>query len=135
MPNLVAALYGDEPATILVVEDEIIIRMNLADFLADEGYTVLEASNAAEAVGILCNAAQRVDLVLSDVRMPGEMDGLGLASWLQEHHKGLPVILTSGDVGQGNTQMGFAGVRFLGKPYHLRDVAEKITEVMRPIAA
>jgi CheY-like chemotaxis protein len=62
---------------VLVVEDEIILRMFIADSLRDEGYQVLEAGRAEEALTIL-DAGIEVDLV-TDVRMPGAMDGMGLA--------------------------------------------------------
>ncbi len=122
--------------TVLVVEDESLIRMNLSDYLQDKGFTVVEAANAAEAVVAMCDASVQIDLVFSDVRMPGEMDGFGLALWLQENHKTLPVILTSGDIGQANmARKVYSGEMFLPKPYELHAVAEKITNLVGAIAA
>lgn len=82
--------------TILVVDDEILIRLNIADYLRECGYRVLEASTAAEAVDVL--ATNAVDLVFSDVQMPGDMDGFGLARWVRQHRPGVRMILTSGHV-------------------------------------
>jgi DNA-binding NtrC family response regulator len=68
---------------ILVVEDELFIRMFISDAFRDEGYTVIEAFNADEAVDIL-KAGKAVDLVFSDVRMPGTLDGIGLLRFIKE---------------------------------------------------
>jgi CheY-like chemotaxis protein len=81
--------------TILVVEDEVLIRLELADYLRACGYRVLEAGNAAEAMAVL-QTEHRVDLVFSDVQMPGPTDGFGLARWVRANRPGVKVILTSG---------------------------------------
>lgn len=80
---------------VLVVEDEVFIRFDLADMLREGGFEVIEAGDAQEALDALQFAA-RVDLVFSDVQMPGMMNGLGLARHVLTQHPGLPVILTSG---------------------------------------
>ena len=72
---------------VLIVEDEVIIRMIVGDGLRDYGNTVIEAMNADEAVEIL-NSGVRVDLVFSDVRMPGTRDGLGLLSFVRANLPG-----------------------------------------------
>jgi CheY-like chemotaxis protein len=70
---------ADEPIhTILVVEDEVLIRLPLAEYLRDCGYRVFEASNVAEAKAVL-DADTPVDLVFSDVNMPGNENGFALA--------------------------------------------------------
>jgi CheY-like chemotaxis protein len=81
--------------TILIVEDEVLIRMELADYLRGCGYRVLEAANAAEALTVM-QTDHRVDLVFSDVQMPGPTDGFGLARWVRANRPGVTVILTSG---------------------------------------
>ena len=80
---------------ILVVEDEVFIRFDVADMLREVGFEVIEACAAKQALDALTSGA-RIDLVFSDVHMPGPMNGLGLASHILENHPGLPVILTSG---------------------------------------
>jgi CheY-like chemotaxis protein len=65
--------------TILVVEDEVLIRLPLAEYLRDCGYSVFEASNVAEAKAVL-DADTPVDLVFSDVNMPGNENGFALAA-------------------------------------------------------
>jgi CheY-like chemotaxis protein len=81
--------------TILVVEDEVLIRLEIADSLRDGGFHVLEAAGASEAVEILSTSV-RVDLVFTDIQMPGGMDGLGLARWVRRHRPDARVLLTSG---------------------------------------
>jgi CheY-like chemotaxis protein len=88
----VPAEHSESPSTILVVEDEILIRMNVSSYLRDCGYIVIEAVNADEAI-IVLQSEQAVDLILSDVQMPGSMDGFGLAQWVRKNRSGLDVIL------------------------------------------
>lgn len=86
----------DAPKTILVVEDEVLIRFAVADYLRACGYQVLEAANADEAVVLLDAADMKIDLVFSDVQMPGTRDGFGLARWIRSKRPGVRVMLTSG---------------------------------------
>ena len=126
----------NSPTTVLLVEDELIIRMNVAEYLCERGFLIFEASNAAEAIDLLSSSTRRIDLVFTDVRMPGKMDGLALACWLQAHRAGLPVIVTSGDVVREDAAMnGAPGAFFFSKPYELSTVAEAIFELTRPAAA
>jgi CheY-like chemotaxis protein len=84
------------PRTILVVEDEVLIRLSLSDYLRECGFTVLEAASGDEAIAVLRGRGDDVDLVFSDVQMPGETDGFALARWVRGHHPRIPVMLTSG---------------------------------------
>ena len=111
--------------TILVVDDEPFIRMAVADHLRDCGFLVVEACDAAEAVEVL-EALPHVALVFSDVRMPGEMDGIGLARWLADHRPGLPVILATGDLGKTYAAEELCGAHFFLKPFSFEAVGEKV---------
>ena len=102
-------------ACILVVEDEFLVRMMVSDFLRDAGFTVIEAFNADEAISILHSGAT-IDLMLSDVRMPGSMDGLGLLDYSRDMFPGLPVIITSGHLVPGDA-LAKGATQFLAKPY------------------
>jgi two-component system, response regulator PdtaR len=82
--------------TVLLVEDEVLVRMMLADQLREAGCTVVEASDADEALLLLRQNLVRIDLVISDVRMPGSMDGLGLARVIRSECPELKIILMSG---------------------------------------
>ena len=97
--NAACILSADrDPAplpSILVVEDEMLIRSVVSMYLRDCGFQVVEAGNADEAVRVL-ESGLAVDLVFSDVNMPGSMNGFGLAEWLHHQRPGLHLILTSG---------------------------------------
>jgi DNA-binding NtrC family response regulator len=81
--------------TVLVVEDEVLIRLDLADRLRAEGYTVVEASNGDEAL-VVMNTVSTVALIISDVRMPGKTDGVGLAALVKQRSPQTKVVLISG---------------------------------------
>lgn len=80
---------------VLVVEDETLVRMGIVDHLIDEGFTVLEASNADEAVAILTSNLD-IRIVFTDVDMPGSMDGLKLAAAVRRRWPPIKIVVTSG---------------------------------------
>ena len=82
------------PETILLVEDEILVRTVIADYLRTCGYKVIEAAGADEAILVLMRPDIGVEIVFSDVEMPGSMDGFGLSHWVRANRPGLDVILT-----------------------------------------
>jgi CheY-like chemotaxis protein len=109
---------------VLVVEDEILIRAAVAEYLRKSGYTVVEAAHAAEAIAVFASG-EPIDVVMCDVDMPGTMDGLGLARWIKRHHRTLPVLLTSGGrvaLCAGKIPADF----FIAKPYRLEKLAERL---------
>jgi DNA-binding NtrC family response regulator len=79
--------------TVLVVEDDVLIRMPIAQYLRDCGYKVIEAANGDEAMAVLSHKETVVDVVFTDIEMPGALDGFGLAKWTREHRPGVDVIL------------------------------------------
>lgn len=118
------------PPAILVVEDEAFIRFDIADMLRENGFAVIEACDAKHAMDAL-NSGARIDLVFSDVHMPGPMNGLGLASHIVEHHPALPVILTSGAIMTlESTALPAALVSFEPKPYDLETVLARINDAL-----
>ena len=84
-----------EARIVLVVEDEAIIRMMLIDSLEDAGFRVVEAEDADAAIAHL-KSDPNIDAVITDVRMPGSMDGIGLARWMRTERPTTPIIITSG---------------------------------------
>ena len=82
-----------EIQTLLVVEDEILIRFQICDYLRECGFRVIEAASADEALIVLQEPDLPVNVVLSDVEMPGTMDGFGLSKWLRANKPGIPIIL------------------------------------------
>lgn len=112
---------------VLVVEDEAMIRLALSDYLQDCGFVVLDVGNAAEAIAALETKAFAVDVVLTDVRMPGEMDGFGLARWIRQHRPGLPVLITTGDKTRAETVVDLCEKNpIITKPHDFRVVLARI---------
>jgi CheY-like chemotaxis protein len=111
--------------TILVVEDEVIIRLGIAEFLREQGYVVHEAGMASEAIEVL-KTGPLIDLVITDVRMPGEMDGFALARWMRTYAPEVKVILTSGVV----TTDTMGNVVQLIKPYTKEHMLKVIQSVV-----
>ena len=104
---------ADRKAAILVVEDEVLVRSVVAEYLRDAGFTVVEAGNAAEAMALVASQIP-VDIVFTDIQLGDGPDGLSLADWIDAHSAGLPVLLTSGAF----VPRGASGVRpFISKPY------------------
>jgi CheY-like chemotaxis protein len=127
----ITAEAGSPLQTVLVVEDEILIRLVIADYLRECGYRVHEAASAEEAVVILQSPEVSVDVVFSDVEMPGSMDGFGLARWVRANKPGMQVILTSGaersaDIAATLCEAG----PLLKKPYPSQDVVDRIRQLM-----
>lgn len=117
--------------TILIVEDEVLIRMVLSDYLQECGFKVYEAGNAAEAIDILDAERTTIDLVFSDIRMPGKIDGSGLARWIRTHRPGMAVLLTSGDRKKSKAAHDLCSNEpFLAKPYDVRMVVAQMRRVI-----
>src|SRR5262245_42725292 len=119
------------PATILIVEDEILTRMVLAEHLRDCGYRVLEAGTAAEAIVIL-QSDHAVDILFTDVGLPGEMNGFGLCAWARRYRAGIRLIVTSGlDKAAHEASELCAEEPYLAKPY---DPEHLMREIERQLA-
>ena len=118
------------PETILFVEDEAIVRMDMAEFLRQSNYRVSEAAGAAEAIDLL-GSKLAIDLVVTDVLMPGEMDGLALAKWIRDNRPGVEVILTSGDEPSKERASSAHDLgQFLGKPYTGRALVDLVAQTL-----
>ncbi len=103
--------------TVLIVEDEPLIRMTAVDAFEHASFEVLEAGNADEAMAIL---EKRPDIraLFTDVEMPGTMNGVALAHASREKHPSIAVIIASGRVTPKTNDLP-QGAKFLGKPYDL----------------
>lgn len=118
------------PQTVLVVENEVLIRLVIAEYLRECGYRVHEAVSAEEAIVILQAPEVSIDIVFSEVGMPGEMDGFGLARWIRANMPQTQVILTSG----AERSADIAGTLceagpLLKKPYPSQDVVDRIKQL------
>jgi CheY-like chemotaxis protein len=76
---------------VLIVEDDVLVRFSIADYLRDARYALIEAANAVEALEVFASGVP-VDVVFADVQMPGEMDGLMLVRWVHERHPDIQVL-------------------------------------------
>jgi DNA-binding NtrC family response regulator len=127
-----AAPVGDPSAganvpTILLVEDEVLIRMATADALRGAGFTVIEAAHADEAISIL-SASVSVDLLMTDVRMPGSMDGFALSEMLRASRPDMKLVIMSGEL--AGTPARTVADLFFPKPVNLTVVIDKITKLL-----
>lgn len=106
---------------VLVVEDEFLIRMTLAEALADEGFDVIEAETGDDALPIL-KSDPNIRLLLTDIQLPGVLNGRMLATRAREHLPSLPIIFMTGQPDSSDR----ANDRdvFISKPYTLFDICE-----------
>lgn len=112
--------------TILIVEDEFLIRFMLADSLRDFGYQVIEAASGDEGYDILMSG-QTIDLVITDVHMPGELDGMELTRRSKRLAPGRPVIVCSAHLGASDADPADA---FLAKPYMMAALSKVIERLI-----
>ncbi|MBW9091354.1 response regulator [Rhizobium wenxiniae] len=117
---------------ILLVEDEILIRIELADFFADAGYQVFEARDADEAIGIL-EREKMIRIVLTDIQLPGSMDGLKLAHYIRDRYPPTVLLLTSGGVHIEDASLP-ASSQFIAKPFDPTRILRQIELMTRPSA-
>lgn len=111
---------------ILIVEDEILIRMFLHDLFAEAGWEVLEAGGADDALLIFNNT---IDAVISDVEMPGTLDGLELCWQIHQRAPGTPMVLMSGRRLPMKSALP-PKTRFFAKPVMSAELIEAITELL-----
>jgi PAS domain S-box-containing protein len=121
-----AVMRGTE--TILLVEDEEAVRRLVERLLVSAGYQVLAAASGSEALAALERHDGSVDLVITDVVMPG-MSGPELAKQIARRRPGLKVLFTSGFASDAIGAMGEAA-HFIGKPYSIAELARKVREVL-----
>ena len=111
---------------ILLVEDEVLVRLATAELLREEGYVVLEAVNAREALALI-QTGHPIDLIMSDIRMPGDMDGLELSFAVKTLRPNLPVMLFSSHLPDEAHHCSDA---FLQKPYRPEDLFKLVNKIV-----
>jgi two-component system, response regulator PdtaR len=111
-----------EPVSILVIEDDVLARIVLSDDLRAEGYQVVEAANADDALAVL-RSGTAVDLILSDIHMPGSMDGIEFARLAGAEYPAMKILLASSEPPsiEGTRHDGF-----FAKPYDVARIIAKI---------
>jgi CheY-like chemotaxis protein len=116
--------------TVLVVEDVVLVRMLICDYLRNDGFTVVEAASGDDAIEML-KASLGVDAVFADVYMPNSsIDGFGVAEWVRRNKPDIKVVLTSGvDNGDRAAELGHHGA-LMAKPYDRAGVARRLRQVL-----
>ncbi|MER8845371.1 sensor histidine kinase [Mesorhizobium australicum] len=112
------------PTNVLVVEDEMVLRMRAVDIVEDAGFTAVEAVNADEALSIL-EARSDISLLFTDIQMPGSMDGLKLAHAVHDRWPAIKIILVSGQVNPTEAERP-ADSRFFGKPVGVEEMTAQL---------
>jgi len=113
--------------TILVVEDESLIRMSIADHLEESGFTVLEARDADQAMELLAKHPD-IKIIFTDVDMPGSMDGIELAQVVRDRWPPIRIYVTSGLWRLNSDELPDQSV-FVPKPYNADDLASQFRAV------
>jgi two-component sensor histidine kinase/ActR/RegA family two-component response regulator len=113
---------------VLVVEDEMVLRMRAVDIVEDAGFTAVEAVNADEALSIL-ESRSDISLLFSDIQMPGSMDGLKLAHAVHHRWPSIKIILVSGQVKVASEETP-EDSRFFGKPLETKQMIAELQAMM-----
>src|ERR1700692_3231336 len=116
--------HSSVPAVVLVVEDEMLLRMRAVDSVEDAGYTSVEAGDADEAVAIL-ESRYDIALMFTDIQMPGSMNGRHLAHTGHERCPPIKIILVSGQLKPATIDIP-ADSRFHGKPLEAKEMIAEI---------
>ena len=113
------------PGTVLLVEDDDAVAAAVSAMLIELGYRVLRASDAAGGLAVIERNAEPIDLVFSDMVMPGTMDGAAMADAILQRRPDLPVVLTTGfsEAAEAATRKG---LRLLPKPYRIEELAAEL---------
>ena len=123
-------MTDDASQVVLVVEDEILIRMVIAEYLRSCGYRVIEAASADEALIVLQHKELEVDVVFSDIEMPGSMDGFELSKWLRTNRPNVDVILAGTVARASDAAADLCDSGPVPKPYEPRIPAERIRQLL-----
>ncbi len=115
----------DDPATIMLVEPDILARMALAEYLRECGYKVLEGVTAADVFSVL-HAGLKIDVVLAEVSLPGDVDGFHLAQQVRDQFPETDVLLTSSPAKAADKAGDLCEDGPLDKPYHPQEVLRRI---------
>ena len=113
---------------VLIVEDELLLRMDAADVIGAAGFEVIEAANADQAIEIL-ETRSDITVVFTDIQMPGSMDGLKLARAVRGRWPPIKIIATSGRIHVDAMELPEGG-RFLRKPYSPAQVTGTLRELI-----
>ena len=116
-----------QPA-ILIVEDEVLIRMQLASIVEEAGFTVFEAGTADEAIQIM-EVNESINVLMTDISMPGSMDGLKLSHFVKKRWPPIKIVVASGHLKVGRHDLPDQDI-FLEKPYNTPRLRQLLDEIV-----
>ena len=116
---------------ILVVEDEVLVRLELVDLIEESGFQVFEAGSADEAIKLM-ETNPGIHILITDVDMPGSMDGLRLSHYVRDRWPPVKIVVASGHVRVGAADLPEHGV-FLDKPYDTPRVRALLSSISRQL--
>jgi len=118
---------NSQSPVLLLVEDEVLIRYPAAEYFRDHEFRVLEAGNAREALIYLQTRSMHINVMISDVKMPGDMDGIQLADWTRDHCPHVRILLVSGWSGRTIADHGH---ELIEKPYVFDQLLAKVRKAL-----
>jgi DNA-binding NtrC family response regulator len=119
----------EEHRTVLVAEDEPLVRLAVVEALTDAGFAVIEAEHAAEALSALNSSLGRIVLLFTDINMPGSMNGLDLAHHVHSSWPHIAILIASGRFPPSPAARP-REARFIAKPYNPADVVADIRRMV-----
>ena len=119
---------GPRPPVILVVDDEVLLRMLATEHFEEAGYEVIEAEDGASAL-IALKARPDIQAVFTDVQMPGRPDGFALARTVREISPGCAIVVVSGRAAPQGADLA-EGVRFVTKPYWGSEIVAMVSSMI-----
>lgn len=128
-------MAGQVPFRVLCVEDDEDIRSNAVEALRDAGFDVLEAENGDRAMAII-SGPEFVDILFTDVAMPGKWDGVDLVQQIRLAHPDMPVVVTSGYALHLSNRLGKIAppTVFFSKPYSLSEVVSTLAKLTAAVS-
>jgi two-component sensor histidine kinase/ActR/RegA family two-component response regulator len=127
--HIMASASTTPAPNVLVVEDEMVLRMRAVDIVEDAGFNPIEAVNAEEALSIL-ESRSDISLLFTDIQMPGALDGLKLAHAVYKRWPSIKIILVSGQVNLADADKP-TDSRFFGKPLATKEMIAEIQDMVR----
>ena len=127
--SALSANEADDVVVVLVVEDESFVRLDIASYLEDAGYIVIEAGSGEAAVA-LCNAGTSIDIVITDINLGGCVSGWDVAECFRTVLPNLPVLYTSGQAIERRRCV--SGSAVIAKPYNNHDILKECRRLAGP---
>lgn len=114
---------------ILLVEDHVLFRMDVAELLTNSGFDVLDANDATDALSLLKIRDDEIDLLFTDIQLPGGLDGVELAHYFRSRFPLKPILVASGKMDMIADDLP-AGTRFIRKPFDATFVLSHIEDLI-----